>query len=403
MGNRIRNIAFSAFVAVFTFGVILFAVADHFGVIDMASRSYLEGRNYTQLPEISLERALDKSMQDETESYLADNVPKRTTVLLANAYMQAQSIGLASLPFGFTVCPTYYGSEYAYSSTYDAIFSSPLKVTKESYKSTKKAVNAVNKFIERHPDKSFTYYLADFNSRSMACPLHDLVSEPEDYQFWRENFLQKIDARCTVIDGGYDDSDAYYQDFFHTDHHWQPVGAYKAYQAIVESFGKQPADSGELKTMFTEGMWGSMARSGRSIWSTPDVIRDYLPDLEGISVRINGEEKQLSNLDTGYGEHPFTKKDQLEDVYAGYFHGDSARIEIFNEQGDGGLLIIGDSFTNCMERFFAPNYRYICILDPRRYNGDIDEFIADKDIDDVAFICCFRTMVNNKAVKKLAG
>jgi hypothetical protein len=51
-----------------------------------------------------------------------------------------------------------------------------------------------------------------------------------------------------------------------------------------------------------------------------------------------------------------------------------------------------------MERFFAGNYHYVCVIDPRWYKGDINKLIAKKHFDDAVFICCVRLMQNEDAM-----
>lgn len=51
------------------------------------------------------------------------------------------------------------------------------------------------------------------------------------------------------------------------------------------------------------------------------------------------------------------------------------------------VRIVGDSYTNCMERFLAANFATTYVLDPRNDERAIDEFLAEHpDVDNVLFL-----------------
>lgn len=402
MISRLRNICFILCVVVFLFGLMGYKALAVVDIIGAPQNSYLEGRSYSDFPEVNAERVFGGAFQDDMETYLSDCAPQRTKVLLATALVQSKVIDLAMQPFGFTERQTYYGSEHAYSYKYDALCKLPDKITETSWKEAELATDTVNALMNRHKDVNWSFYMTDYTSRSMASPVYKLVSNAEDYDFWNENFLQKLDG-CTTYYAGYDDTEKYYEDYLHTDHHWKVKTAFRAYEDIVKGFGKEPIESGELVSTFSDGLWGPLARSGRSIWGTPDTIEDYLPSMDGIKITRNGKEQRPSEICEGYADKPYHKASTLSDVYAGYFHGDTARVEFVNDEvPDGSLLIIGDSYTNNMERFFAKNYHYVCVIDPRRYSKDYDKLIEKKDFDDAVFICCVSLMRNEDAMKHLA-
>ena len=402
MKLQMRNIFFIAFAFAFCSGILGIQALAGAHIIEVPTKSYLEGRSYADAPELSVDRVFDKTFQDDMESYLSDGAPQRSKVLLATAFVQSKVIALATKPFGFNERHTYYGSDHAYSNRFDAVCKLPDKLSDISREEVDRATATVNALIKQHPDVNWAFYLTDYISRSKASPVHDLIANSEDYDFWYENFLSKLD-NCTIYNGGYDDPEKYYEDYFHTDHHWKVKTAFAAYEQIVEGFGKKPIDSGELLSTYSYGLWGSLARSGRSIWGAPDTIEDYLPPMDGISIRRNGKEQQISEICEGYSGKQYHKAATLSDVYAGYFHGDTACIELTNDAiPDGSLLIIGDSYTNNMERFFAGNYHYVCVIDPRRYKKDYDKLIEEHQFDDAVFIGCVSLMRNEDAMKNLA-
>lgn len=83
------------------------------------------------------------------------------------------------------------------------------------------------------------------------------------------------------------------------------------------------------------------------------------------------------------GANAFTSR------YAECFHTDYGLITLENEESDSrqDLLIVADSYSNCMERFLAVHYRTTYVLDPRHDDETIDAFLAQhQDVSDVLFI-----------------
>lgn len=119
----------------------------------------------------------------------------------------------------------------------------------------------------------------------------------------------------------------------------------------------------------------------------------------GLSVTADGKELSESDIDYSYSKKSgkYRKKNRFENVYAKYYHGDFGLLELTNEnaESDDSLLIIGDSFSNCMERFFAENYKHVYVIDPRHYTGDISAFIDEHDITDGVFLLSRNNLGNS--------
>lgn len=57
-----------------------------------------------------------------------------------------------------------------------------------------------------------------------------------------------------------------------------------------------------------------------------------------------------------------------------------------NNASKGTLVIVGDSYTHCMERFFAESYRDVYKLDPRHAKFSLTKFLASHHVDDILFL-----------------
>ena len=54
----------------------------------------------------------------------------------------------------------------------------------------------------------------------------------------------------------------------------------------------------------------------------------------------------------------------------------------------GSILVIGDSYSNVMTRLLARSFKHVYDVDPRQYEGNLTEYIREKDVDYAVMILC---------------
>ena len=88
-------------------------------------RSYLEGRPYTRLPSPSVDSFLSGDFQDDLESYTADALPLRETLLLGKASLQRLSISEMAALLGYDAYHTFFGSGYLHETEGNRLLAAP--------------------------------------------------------------------------------------------------------------------------------------------------------------------------------------------------------------------------------------------------------------------------------------
>ena len=356
---------------------------------------HLEGRSYQGFPELTCQALVSGQFQDEFDRYVTDSVPKLQGVMLANASLQRDTISLAVGPFAYTAYPTFYGSSYAYSADDGAVCMIPSRQYSDStdYESITASLNSL---AALHPDIRWRMALVDRASISEASPVHDLVAEPVDYSYLRELVLDPISGRIPYSDLANSVSEDYYKLYFRTDHHWQVWGALDAYSKVMESYGEEPMRFGEAIVGYDGPFYGSYARSGLCMLAS-DAVDDVAYDHSKLLVTFDGAKKHMDALSWSMvsDSKRYKKPNRFANVYGDYFHGDPTLIEITNTESEVGrsLLIIGDSFTNNCERFYAEHYDKVYVLDPRSYKGTISGFLDEHAVDDALFLLSRDTLV----------
>lgn len=179
--------------------------------------------------------------------------------------------------------------------------------------------------------------------------------------------------------------------FFATDHHWRIHGAYQGYKDIMTMFGIPeeelvPADFYKVPGV---KFMGSNARI-----CACDELKDYLFDIkfdEDYKVEVNGKEKEIDELSHAdeYKKGEFSDEEYYNH-YASYFHEDIGELvytfdknKKANEDDEKRVLIIADSYSNCIDKVIASHFYKTYVIDLRYYEQYNDEkFILTDYIDE---------------------
>lgn len=351
-------------------------------------KSALEGRAYTELPEFTLASFQEGTYQSEMESFLSDNIPDRENALLFNADLQRGVIQLAALPLGYQIYPTFFGSDVAYNQQNGTLNDIPSTRSKKRIRKLETFAKRLEDLAANFPQERFLVMSPPRSNYLEDSPLAALVPNAMGQDEVKEALTGQLD-KATYVDfpSSHQNREAW---FYKTDHHWNMDGAYEGYKILAEALGH--GDSlvvkGE-KNYESPAFYGSYTRDGL-FDDFSDTVFDYNFDLPLYEVKIDGEKQDMESLVHSQDERTDVK---FASRYSGRFHGEFKEIEITNpELTDGSkLLIVGDSFTNCIERLLATHYETTVVFDPRDTAGNDGETVAEMierhgGFDDVVFI-----------------
>ena len=367
-------------------------------------RSYLEGRPYTRLPNPSVDSFLSGGFQDDLESYTADALPLRETLLLGKASLQRLSISQMAALLGYDAYHTFFESGYLHETEGNRLLAAPARQSKKVLNGLAASVDSINDFVASNP--GYTYYFAmPYRSDVLGIgPLAGLVSEPVDAEFLQSRIFSRLSPDITQIDLMPSSYEEFKEDYFKTDHHWNIKGAYKAYCKINEAMGNTSSTlpCGRLLTFPTAQFYGSEARSGLDTSIGPDMIQDYefaVPNHEawiyGELMPNNFAASTQAYIDGFQPDNPFVN------LYADYWHADYGQIVFVNQDNktSKNLLIVADSFSNPIERLFLSSYSRVYVYDPRYATISLADFLKKyDDIDDILFCETYQTMRYGKAI-----
>lgn len=331
------------------------------------------------------------ALQEEIEKSVGNRIPFKATAMLTNAELQREFIAASNLLFNWSCYPAFYGSTLSVDSSAQRLFDAPLKLNDVTLAPYRKVATALEESAAHHDASQFYLYFAPDNQIVGDAPLGALVSDYASYEDILQVFLD-TDEKIRVIDG--DVSYNSFQDMWYkTDHHWNIFGAYDAYKRIASAMGL-PALKDE-ETTFLEyrspKFYGSLARQALDSDFSDELSDFTFKNNPSLTVTINGNKRGGEELLVHRDDYKAGNwsKQKFASRYGEYFHSDYGLIEIDNPSitSVSELLIVADSYSNCIERLFALDFSKIYVLDPRHTDEKLDSFLDEHpDVDKVLFL-----------------
>ena len=145
--------------------------------------------------------------------------------------------------------------------------------------------------------------------------------------------------------------------YYRTDHHWTTLGAYYAYEKIMESYGKKdliiPKEDFQIEQIYDFS--GTTAAKGSFPIYEKDVLEIWhLPDDDEYEIIADGV-----TLDGFYSREYL----ETSDKYSVFLDGTHNITQIKKKGGENRetLLILKDSFANCLIPFLAREFDIVAV------------------------------------------
>ena len=162
------------------------------------------------------------------------------------------------------------------------------------------------------------------------------------------------------------------QVFYRTDHHWTAAGALRGYRCLPEAYGAWNRTLEPFCTDFYGTTWSKVLDPG----AEPDRIELFaLPD----AVTAEADGQPIAVYDRTAAE----RKDKYT-VFQGGNHG-LARLTGGCENGKT-LLVLKDSFANCLAPLLTADYETVLLVDLRYYPGTVRSLLAAEQPDALLFV-----------------
>lgn len=205
-----------------------------------------------------------------------------------------------------------------------------------------------------------------------------------DENAWIENLYscsgaQTIDLATAL--SRHSGEDIYYR----TDHHWTTLGAYYGANAILSTMGMDELRlSDYAPTTVTTEFLGTNYSSAGAWWIEPDTITVYVPEAgKEVTSNFTGREEP--------GRVYAPEQLEVKNKYA-YFLGGNQPLCVIRSQSDGPkILVIRDSYSDCLAPFLSERFREVHLFDLRYNRLSCLDYIREHDIDVVLILYSVET------------
>lgn len=343
------------------FIALIFSAPIAMLLLPKAEVSVNEKRTLASAPDFSVKNILNGKFEKDTETYLTDHFPLRDELTAVNAYTALYS--------GRNGVNGVYKGEDGY------LIDAPVK---NELAKADKNTEAMMEFTEKTGIPS-TLMIVPSKGYIMSDKL------PESHMDYRDDEIIDYIRKKSEEVIGYVDVEKLFLDtkeevqlYYKTDHHWTANGAYNAYVEYCHEIGYEPL--WEFDKTSYDGFYGT-AYSKSALWSeNADKIElwDYPYD---VTMSIDGEENVSNRM--------FFMRHLAEpDKYPVYLDGNHGKTEIVNNGNPDGekLLVLKDSFAQCLVPFLVNHYSEIDMIDLRYYLDPVSELAEEKQYDRVLFL-----------------
>lgn len=343
--------------------LLLMAFVLFFGIVNLVAsdreHSDAENRALAQAPELTWQSLTDGSYFEGIDDYLADQFVGRDfwiSLRLSFTRFMGQSESN-----GVLLCED------------DYLMEKPVAPNEEA---VSKNLTAVSDFAARHSELNICMSIVP----TAACVMEEKLpsnvpirDQAADIAALQEEVSGVTFADVTDALKAHADEQLYYR----TDHHWTSLGAYYAFTDMADELQITPNDDYDIYTVSASFEGTLSSKSG--CHDALDTVQIYAPKTD-YAVTYVGEGVTSASL---YQRDALNDKDH----YTVFFGGNHARIDIVTAANTGrNLLLIKDSYANCMVQLLTPYYDKIILIDPRYYYDSADALIAAEGITDVLFL-----------------
>ena len=178
--------------------------------------------------------------------------------------------------------------------------------------------------------------------------------------------------------------------FYRTDHHWKGETAYLVYAALCEQMGLTPASADELVLREVEGFYGSYYSKCKKAGTEPDTLSFYDQPFK-IHTEVLNVNMEMEEKDNWYNEEQLSARDK----YGALLWGNYGLTVLAKEEvpeDPKRLLLIKDSFSNCLAPLFLSNFDEVYIVDLRSYPSGLNELCDEKDFDETLVLYNFENL-----------
>lgn len=359
---------------IFGGGISFFAVGDR-------AFSESENRVLAAMPSPSLRSLKEGTFMKDFEAYLTDQFAFRDRI-----------IGLKTL-FDRAAGKTKTGGVYIGKDGW--LFSVPTPFDEKRVESITGKIGA---FADSNGDSKITFIMSPNSSYVYKEKLPDRLSLPDQSYLIEdiENYTQSKNIDFINLSDVFLAKKDELQLFYRTDHHWTTRAANLAFTELMKRWEKSAENVNFRFLPVAEGFQGTLS-SKSGVDSAGDIIEICVPQNSAqtyVADYGNGEKKTASLFDGS----KLDKKNKYE-VFTGGNYGKITVTTTSSEKDT--LLIIKDSYANCMLSMLTPFFSKIVVIDPRYTKEKLSAVTEENTFSHILFLYNLDTFLEDTSLEEL--
>lgn len=354
MRDKIEIILFLIFIIFFGLGYIIFPQREI---------SEMENRYLSLCPEFHWKEFVSGEFSEDFEAYTADQILGKDMLMQTNVAVN-RGLGISRINEVYIGRDGYLLQDYQ----------EPDSVLEQN-------ISYIRSFAIQNPEVDMTMlivpnvneiYPEKLPAFAETYPQEDVIGQ---FQTTLDNHVTVVDVTEALREHKEEDI------FYKTDHHWTSLGAYYSYAVLCQTLGIEPTALEDYeRVVLTEPFYGSLYSKAPVFGQESDRVELFLNPSGEYTVTnpLEGTVRD-SMLVMDYAGQ--------KDKYAVFFGGNEPLFIIeSNSDNEEKVLIIKDSYANCLVPMLADGFGEIHMMDLRYYHEDVSAYLQTHDIQKVIFI-----------------
>lgn len=370
---------FTLFVSIFLIAIFAVSAANYMAVDNEYSQT--ENRSLASFPTLNLQNIFDGSFMEDFETYMSDQFVLRDKIVQLKAKIDL-ILGAKELN---DILIGYDGYLFEKQSDFDLADVTVL-------------TDALTEFSNNYENLEQAFILSPNSSYTEAELLptgYEFDSQLEQLNIFEENLAESSLSWIDVL-ASFDNLDEDKQLFYKTDHHWTTQAAFSVFETLAETWNLEyDEDFYEFYTVSTDFQGTLSSSSGYT--ASYDSIEICVPaDYSGTYiVDFMKDDMKTNSLF-------FTEALDTVNQYEIFLNGNYEEIEITTTSSNTDiLLVVKDSYANCMISMLTPYFEQIIIVDPRYYTEDLSLILQDYDFTHVLYLYNLNTLLEDTSLIKV--
>lgn len=372
----------SACLTAFTFCLMIFGFAAVTLLHKPVDFSETENRVLAQMPEVNLDGMLNGSFESAYEDYLTDQIIFRDRWIALKTSVERLALRRESKD-------VYFAEDGYLIEKHTGVFETEL---------ARQNAEALVRFTEEYWAQFTLGRFSVMIVPNAVAILRDKLppfAPPSDENAYLKRLADALPERVWFDAGevlrGHAGEPLYYR----TDHHWKTLAAFYVAEAWMNGQGGRALELSDYEILTVSSSFEGTVQSKLGIHTMGDTIELFEPK-EPVACTVQSDGVPKESL---YDMAALSTKDQ----YAFYLGGNHGMTHIeTGAEGDRRILVIKDSYANCLIPFLTGGYREIDVLDLRYSRQRVSELIAAGSYTDLLILYNAAGFASDTGVAKLA-